>query len=151
MPTIERTFSEFLRHPNEVIDEIADQDIVLRRRDAPALRLSDESRIQQQDQAFQVLASLLRNLYKIDRAVIHMAFKETFPWMILLPRDDQDLFIEEFTQTVRAVNTIDRFGIVGQLVNQWAATAAIHADENLAKDLSVPKDAVGGVIARPSN
>lgn len=41
------------------------------------------------------------------------------------------------------------FEIIGRLVNQWAATAAIFADENLAKDLSVPIDAVGDMVARP--
>lgn len=151
MSTVERTFSEFLRHPNEVVDEITDHAVVLRRRDAPALRLSDEAREQHRDRAFQLLGSVLRNLHKFDRQVIQKVLTETFPWMIMLPSDEQRLFIDEFTQTVRAANTIDRFELIGELVSEWAATAAIHADEKLVVDLSTPVDVSGGEIPRPSN
>jgi len=43
MRVIERPFSEFLRQPNDVIAELADHDVVLRRRNAPSLRLSEAS------------------------------------------------------------------------------------------------------------
>lgn len=50
MPTVERTFSELLRHPNQVVDEIADHDVIRRCRDTPDLLLSDEFREQQREQ-----------------------------------------------------------------------------------------------------
>ena len=44
MRVIERRFSEFLRQPNDVVAELADHDVVPRRRNAPALRLSQGRR-----------------------------------------------------------------------------------------------------------
>ena len=44
MRVVERPFSEFLRQPNEVVAELEEHDVVLRRRNAPSLRLSDASR-----------------------------------------------------------------------------------------------------------
>ena len=62
MRVVERPFSEFLRQPNEVVADLADHDVVLRRRNAPALRLSEAERDEERDEAFDALARLLRNL-----------------------------------------------------------------------------------------
>ena len=35
MRVVERPFSEFLRHPNDVVAELAEHDVMLRRRNAP--------------------------------------------------------------------------------------------------------------------
>ena len=59
---IERPFSEFLRQPNDVVADLVDHDVVLRRRNAPALRLSEAEREEERDEAFDALARLLRNL-----------------------------------------------------------------------------------------
>ena len=55
MRVIERPFSDFLRQPNDVVAELGDHDVLLRRRNAPALRLSDAGRDDQRDEAFAAL------------------------------------------------------------------------------------------------
>jgi len=44
MSLIERPFSEFLRQPNDVVSELDEHDVLLRRRNAPALRLTQADR-----------------------------------------------------------------------------------------------------------
>src|SRR4249920_1049092 len=123
MRVVERPFSEFLRQPNEVVADLADHDVVLRRRNAPALRLSEAEREGERDEAFDALARLLRNLLVHRPSGLESTVDEAFPWATFLPRQDRKLFIDELTQTLLAVSTIDNFAPVGQLLREWKATA----------------------------
>lgn len=147
---IERPFSEFLRQPNEVVADLADHDVVLRRRNAPALRLSEAEREEERDEAFDALARLLRNLLAHSPAGLDSTIDEAFPWATFLPREDRKLFIDELTRTLLAVSTIDNFAPVGQLLREWKATAEIHADPRLARRLRRRIDASGEMILAPA-
>jgi hypothetical protein len=140
---IERPFSEFLRQPNEVIADLADHDVVLRRRNAPALRLSEADREEERDEAFDALARLLRSLLVHSPAGLEATIDEAFPWATFLPRADRKLFLEELTRTLLAVSMIDNFAPVGQLLREWKATAEIHADPRLARRLRSHLEAAG--------
>ena len=59
MSVVERPFSEFLRQPNDVVAELAEHDVLLRRRNAPALRLSQADRDDDRSPAFEALSRLL--------------------------------------------------------------------------------------------
>ena len=150
MRVVERPFSEFLRQPNEVVAELADHDVVLRRRNAPALRLSEAEREEERDEAFDALARLLRNLVVHRPAGLESTIDEAFPWATFLPRQDRKLFIDELTQTLIAVSTIDNFAPVGQLLREWKATAEIHADPRLARRLRRRVDASGEAVQAPA-
>lgn len=147
---IERPFSEFLRQPNEVVADLADHDVVLRRRNAPALRLSEAEREEERDEAFDALARLLRNLLAHSPAALDSTIDEGFPWVTFLPREDRKLFIDEITRTLLAVSTIDNFAPVGQLLREWKATAEIHADPRLARRLRRRIDASGEPVLAPA-
>jgi hypothetical protein len=150
MRVVERPFSEFLRQPNEVVADLADHDVVLRRRNAPALRLSEAEREEERDEAFDALARLLRNLLTHSPAGLESTIDEVFPWATFLSKRDRKLFIDELTQTLIAVSTIDNFAPVGQLLREWKATAEIHADPRLARRLRRRLDATGGAVAAPA-
>ena len=150
MRVVERPFSEFLRQPNEVVAELADHDVVLRRRNAPALRLSEAEREEERDEAFDALARLLRNLLVHRPAGLESTIDEAFPWATFLPRQDRKLFIDELTRTLLAVSTIDNFAPVGQLLREWKATAEIHADPRLARRLRRRVDASGEAVPAPA-
>lgn len=150
MRVVERPFSEFLRHPNEVVADLADHDVVLRRRNAPALRLSEAEREEERDEAFDALARLLRNLLTHSPAGLESTIDEAFPWATFLSKSDRKLFVDELTRTLIAVSTIDNFAPVGQLLQEWKATAEIHADPRLARRLRRRLDATGGAVAAPA-
>lgn len=148
---IERPFSDFLRQPNEVVADLADHDVVLRRRNAPALRLSEADREEDRDEAFDALARLLRNLLAHSPAGLEATIDEAFPWVAFLPRKDRSLFVDELTRTLLAVSMIDNFAPVGQLLREWKATAEIHADPRLARRLRRSLDAGGDAVLPPAS
>lgn len=150
MRVIERPFSEFLRQPNDVVAELSDHDVVLRRRNAPALRLSDAERDNERSEAFEALARLLRNMMVHSPSGLEQTVIDAFPWATFLPKRDLRLFLDELTATLVAVAGLENFAPVGQLLREWKATAEIHADPKLARRLRRSIDADGDSVPSPA-
>jgi hypothetical protein len=146
---IERPFSEFLRQPNDVVAELEEHDVVLRRRNAPPLRLSDATRDDARAEAFDTVARLLRNLLTHDPSRLADALDDVFPWASLLPAREQSAFVDELGRTLVAASAIDNFAPVAQLLREWRATAEIHADPRLARRLRRAITATGDRVASP--
>jgi hypothetical protein len=149
MRVIERSFSEFLRQPNEVVAELADHDVLLRRRNAPSLRLSEADRDEERSEAFEALARLLRNMVTHTPGGLEQTVADVFPWATFLPKRDRTAFIDELTTTLMAVAGMDNYAPVGQLLREWKATAEIHADPKLARRLRRSIDAGGDAVPVP--
>ena len=149
MRVIERPFSEFLRQPNDVVAELSDHDVVLRRRNAPALRLSDAERDDERSEAFEALARLLRNMVLHSPSGLGQTVIDAFPWTTFLPARDLRLFLDQLTATLVAVAGLENFAPVGQLLREWKATAEIHADPKLARRLRRSIDAEGDPVPSP--
>jgi hypothetical protein len=149
MRVVERPFSEFLRQPNEVVAELEEHDVVLRRRNAPALRLSDASRDDERAQAFDALARLLRNLLAHSPAGLEEAVDDVFPWATLLPKRDRVAFVDELGRTLVAASALDSYAPVAQLLQEWRATAEIHADPRRARRLRTAIAADGDPVVAP--
>jgi hypothetical protein len=147
---IERPFSEFLRQPNDVVAELEDHDVVLRRRNAPALRLSDASRDDERAQAFDAVARLLRNLLVHSPAGLDAAVDDVFPWATLLPRSERTDFVDELGRTLVAASALDNYAPVAQLLREWRATAEVYADPRLARRLRAAIEAEGDQVAMPT-
>ena len=62
MRVTERLFSDLPRQPNEVIAQLVNHEVRLRRHSDPALRLSRADRVEDRSEAFEALAWMLRNL-----------------------------------------------------------------------------------------
>ncbi len=150
MQMIERSFSDFLRHPKEVVAELADHDVVLRRRNAPALRLCRVDRDESRAETFNALARLLRNLAVHSPVLLAAALGDVYPWVQYLPREERELFAEELTKALLASGSIEMFEPVALLVGAWKATAEIHADPELARRLAGPHEIThGGRVPPP--
>ena len=149
MRVVERPFSEFLRQPNDVVAELAEHDVVLRRRNAPSLRLSEADRDDERAEAFDALARLLRNLLAHSPGSLDATIDDVFPWATFLPQRDRKDFTDELTRTLVAVSDLGNYGPVGQLLREWKATAEIHADPRLARRLRLAVDAEGGSVPSP--
>ena len=150
MRVIERPFSEFLRQPNDVVAEVAEHDVVLRRRNAPALRLSQADRYDDRSAAFEALARLLRNLAVHHASAFDAAVEDAFGWSTFLPKSDRRLFVEELTRTLVGAADVENYAPVVQLLREWRATAEIHADPALARRLRKPIEADGGQLTAPA-
>ena len=149
MEVVERPFSEFLRHPREVVAELAEHDVVLRRRNAPALRLIRADRHSDRTQVLESTARLLRNIAAHSPDALSEALLDAFAWAKFLPSSARDHFAEELTQTLLAAATVDVYAAVAQLVREWKATAEIHADPELLRQLTGPVQAAGDAVPRP--
>lgn len=150
MSVVERPFSEFLRQPKDVVAELVEHDVLLRRRNAPALRLSQADRDDDRSEAFEALARLLRNLAVHSPAALDEAVDDVFAWLTFLPRADRKLFIEELTRTLVGAAAVENYSPVAQLLREWKATAEIHADPKLARRLRKPIEASGDRAAAPA-
>ena len=150
MEAVERTFSEFLRQPNDVVAELVDRDVLLRRRNAPTLRLSRADRDEDRSKTFEALARLLCNLATHSPVVLGAAVGDAFAWTLFLPRPDREVFVEELTRMLLGAAAVDNYSPVTQLVREWKATAEIHADPRLARRLSKPLEASGDTVPAPA-
>jgi hypothetical protein len=147
---VERPFSEFLRQPKNVVAELAEHDVVLRRRNAPPLRLSQADRDEDRSEAFDALARLLRNLAVHSPSALDPVLDDVFPWLTFLPGADRRLFIEEFTYTLTGSAAIDNYLPVAQILREWKATAELHADPSLGRRLTEPITADGEPVPTPA-
>lgn len=149
MRVIERSFSEFLRKPNDVVAELADRDVLLRRQNAPSLRLSDADRKDERSEAFEALARLLRNMMMQNPSGFEQTITDVFPWLTFLPKRDRAAFVDELTATLMAVAGLNNFAPIGQLLCEWKATAEIPADPKLARRLRGSIDDDGEAVTLP--
>ena len=124
--------------------------MVLRRRNAPALRLSQADRDDDRSEAFEALARLLRNLAVHNPAALDTAVDEVFGWATFLPEADRKVFVEELTRTLVGAADVENYSPVAQLMREWKATAEIHADPALARRLRKPLDADGVQVTVPA-
>lgn len=150
MRFIERSFSDLLRHPKEVTDDLAEGDVLLRRRDEPDLRLTLADRDTARASALISLGRTLRNLAIHSPNALANALTDAFPWLEFLPVKDRLVFVEEFSRAMVASTDLDIYAPLGQLVREWRATAEIHADPRLVRRLKRPLQAEGQPIALPA-
>jgi hypothetical protein len=147
---IEHPFSDLLRRPNEVVDDLVDRDVVLRRRDAPALRLSLAARDDERAETYALVGRALRNLAAHHPEEVGQAILDEFSWTTFLPEADRIVFVAELLRTVIATGEIDNFAAVSQLVHEWRATAEVHSDPKLAARLSTPVVGGGKLVVAPT-
>ncbi len=149
MRVTERPFSDLLRKPKEVTDDVEQGDVLLRRRDEPDLRLSLADREAQRADTFSAIGRALRNLAVHSPTALADALGDAFPWVEFLPAGDRRLFLDEFSRVVVAAAALDDYETLSQLVREWRATAEVHADPKLARRLRRAVEAVGEPITAP--
>ena len=134
----ERPFADLLRHPKDVTNDVEEGDVLLRRRDAPHLRLTRADREVERAAAFAALGRTLRSLAVHSPKALADAAGDAFPWLEFLPAADRRTFVEEFSRVVVASTELDSYAALSQLVREWKATAEIHVDPKLAQRLRQP-------------
>ena len=147
----EATLTDFLRDPNAIVEKLERNDVVLRRRNAGDLRLSLQSRSEADDEGLRFIARLLGQALSDDvvrpRLVSAAA---AIPWVTFLPEGDRQTFVRELIKTAEAAGELGSMAPLAQLLVEWKATAAIHADPALVVELKRPIAEIGGRVPAPS-
>lgn len=138
MQVIERTFSEFLRQPKEVVANLAQHDVVLRRRNAPDLYLSLAASDISRAKTIECLARLLCKIFADSPEAVDDAIEAAFPWVEFLASDERRDFADELTRTILASASVQSFERVELLIDSWQNTAEILSDPELTALLSGP-------------
>lgn len=150
MRVIERPFSDLLRHPKQVTEDLENSDVLLRRRDQPDVRLSLADRDAGRASAFVALGRTLRNLAVHNPKPLAEALGEAFPWLEFLPAGDRQGFVEEFSRVIAASTELDNYAELSQLLTEWRATAEVHSEPRLARRLRQPLQAEGQSVEPPA-
>jgi hypothetical protein len=122
------------------VAELADREAVrVRRRDGAALLLTREDRVQSAAEGAVAAARALRGLAThVTAATVATSLAEEFPWMDVLPAEDRAEFVGDFLHAFRVSAELGQWSTLAQVLREWKATAAIHADPELAAALSRP-------------
>ena len=133
--TSEATLTAFLLDPKAIVEQLDRRDVVLHRRNAADLHLSLRSRVESDGEAVGFLARLLGRVLADDELRGRLADAvAAIPWVMFLPADERE---------------VCSMAALGQVLIEWKATAAIHADPALAIELKRPIRDIGPQIAEP--
>lgn len=145
------TLTHMLRNSGEVLAEVEQRDVVLRRRDGEDLFLGLKSREESVRDALGVLARILvaASVNPETRQHVAATVAVSLPWTTFLPADERAEFFEALTSTAAACVEIDAFEPLAHLIEGWRATAEIHASPALAQRLSVQHTGPPVKVKRP--
>ncbi|MFB8281974.1 MULTISPECIES: hypothetical protein [Nocardia] len=130
------TWSEFLRDPNRVIEAMEENgDVILVRRAAPPVRLSDAAESAATEETLGALTQLLAIALDdeiLERLVGRLTI--TFPWIELLPESERTEFVADFLNHARGGLAVGRLAGLTATLAAWRDTAAAHADPRIRID-----------------
>ncbi|GAA1876284.1 hypothetical protein [Asanoa iriomotensis] len=132
-------WSELQRDPRSVAALADTGDVRVRRRDGATLLLTREDRVMAAGEGAVAAARALRNvLTHLPAEQAAEALADEFPWLALLPATDLPLFVRDFVRAAQISAELGQWGVLGQTVREWKATAAVYADGALATELTRP-------------
>jgi DNA-binding MarR family transcriptional regulator len=149
MTTAEATFTELLRDPKSVIRRLEEGDVILRRRDEEDLLLTVASRALVENRIMELVSGVLAAVLRDPVVRARVSDPSSLPWTRFLPESERAQFFEEFFECIQGAAQIGTLSPVGRLLDEWQATAAIHADPDLARRLRGPLPGDGAVVSRP--
>jgi hypothetical protein len=144
-------WSELQRDPKSVAALADEGDVRVRRRDGAALLLTREDRVQSSSEGSISAARALRNvLAHLPADVAARALLDEFPWVDVLPKEDQAKFVSDFARAFQASAELGQWSVLAQTIREWRSTAVIHADPILAGKLTGPVDDDFGPVVAPT-
>lgn len=97
------------------------------------------------------VARALRNLLvHVGPQATAAALIDEFPWSDFLPEPDRAQFVTDFVRAFQASAEVGHWAQVSQTVREWKATAAVHADPGLVRQLSGSLDDDFGAVPDPT-
>ncbi|WHT18484.1 hypothetical protein N8J89_36130 [Crossiella sp. CA-258035] len=152
MATTEVQWSDLQRDPKSVAALADEGEVRVRRRDGVPLLLTREDRSQSAADGAVTAARALRNvLSHLPRELAAKALLEEFPWVDVLPEEEQAQFAMDFARAFQASAELGQWAVLAQTVLEWRNTAMVHADPELAKKLSGPFVGDFGAVPAPTD
>ncbi|MGH3711523.1 MAG: hypothetical protein ACRDRU_05535 [Pseudonocardiaceae bacterium] len=149
--TVEVQWSELQRDPKAVAAMADRGDVRVRRRDGAALLLTREDRASLTADGAVAAARALRNLLEhVAPQTVATALIEEFSWADVLPEQDRAQFVTDFARAFQASAEMGQWALLAQTVREWKTTAAVHADPELAEQLTGPLNDDFGAVPDPS-
>ncbi|TXR51569.1 hypothetical protein [Quadrisphaera setariae] len=147
--------SRLVQHPTEVATLVAEQDIVLDRRNAEDLYLSTVERHEQESQGLRITTSALAALARVRPDLAGDALSETLPWMVWLPVDEKTACLQELLDNLRAGAETSQLRPFFLNLAAWRSTAITWSDPDLAAMLLAGHDGDGmseedSLVAQPA-
>lgn len=145
-------WSELQRDPKSVAALADEGDVRVRRRDGVTLLLIREDRVESAAEGSMTAARALRTvLAHLPPEVAARALVDEFPWVDVLPPDEQAQFVRDFVRTFQASAELGQWHMLAQVIREWRNTATIHADPELARKLAGPLDEDFGAVPAPTD
>jgi hypothetical protein len=151
MAAHELTWSKFLREPTSVEQWLERGDVLLKRREGETLRLSREPRDTAQRDALLMAIRLLTLSASKALELGDVSARDSakaLPWTRFLSKSDRRAFVRDFLDCLEACADLGDFAALGRLLEDWKATAALHA-EGLAPRLRGAIKSAGSKVSRP--
>jgi len=121
----ERNLSDFLRKSGEVLREVDDHDVLLRRRDGADLMLVRADREEVVRETVGLSSSLLGLFGRAHARELVQSLPEALPWLRFLPERDREAFGEQFLSVLEACVSLGSFDQLGVLMGRWRNTAYV--------------------------
>lgn len=145
--------SDFSRRTTEVTKLVAEDDVILGRRDAADLYLSTRERHEREVKGLQVTTRALAALATVRPDLAADALTESLPWVAWLPVDEKVKCLQDLLDDLRAGADTGELRPFFMAMAAWQSTAIAWADPENAQALrdagTEEPDDDDSVIARP--
>jgi hypothetical protein len=142
------TLTDFLHRPARVLKKVGKEDVVLRRRGKPSIRLSLETRqvstaaasaavLARAEEAASILSAALDGVSELAARLPELLARR-YAWIRFLPTDGRDTFAREYVETLQACASIGNTARLDEMLCAWKATAEVYADPILLAKLTGP-------------
>jgi hypothetical protein len=140
--------------------KVGKEDVVLRRRGKPSIRLSLETRqistaaasaaiLARAEEAASILSAALDGVSELAVRLPELLARR-YAWIRFLPTDGRSTFVREYVETLQACASIGNTVCLDEMLCAWKATAEVYADPTLLARLTEPLPApTGKRVPRP--
>jgi hypothetical protein len=140
------TLTDFLHRPARVLKKVGKEDVVLRRRGKPSIRLSLETRqvsaaaaraavLARAEEAASILSAALDGVSELATRLPELLARR-YAWIRFLPTDGRSTFAREYVETLQACASIGNTARLDEMLCSWKATAEVYADPTLLAKLT---------------
>lgn len=132
--------TDLVRNHREVVQRAKQGGALIRDKDGTALLLTLASDAARDDELMRVAADYLRLSTALGQAAGRrtLAAYGGFAWLVALEGEDQQEFLQELGDPLLVALSGGPLRPVTDLIEDWKATAATYADEELRGELSTP-------------
>ena len=114
---------------------VADQDVILDRRDAEDLYLSTRERHDRAESAQRITTAMLAEISRTRPDLAGEAMVATLPWMAWLPSEDKISCLAELLAQLRAGAETGELRPFEVALQAWTSTAVIYSDPEVLAEL----------------